>query len=270
MLLLNYGIKRVYAVNAMLPPLVKIFFLVRNATALVFADRPDFIPRAARNRRSGECAHKTGVFLRVMRTLLLCLFPFYSCSTLHAGVYLLFTDNYDGKALLENEPQVKKILENAAASFEKYTIKAFSRTGIHFRVKQTELLTHSFYVIVSKDKEYHTLSFYGTEIASYSEGAWAYDTDADRSSYRMYLEGDNKWKVKELFRGHTINTRETLGNIINMIDGSTTYFYKDHILDKPDMNNCNTALYETVALKQNENEEGENGSGVLAHAVRAP
>ncbi|MDR1231771.1 MAG: hypothetical protein LBK61_10265 [Spirochaetaceae bacterium] len=167
-------------------------------------------------------------------------------------MYLIFTDRDKGKAILANEPNVKTILENIAGSFDNYTMKAFSRTGINFRIKQTELLTHSFYVILFDNGEYHTLSFYGTEIATYSEGAWAYDTESDISSYQMYLEGDNKWNVQELFQGDTINIRDTLRNILNKIGSGTTYFYKDHIFNKPNMNNCNTALYETVELEQGE------------------
>jgi hypothetical protein len=207
------------------------------------------IPLVAGNKRSTVNTRKTGI-ARIAWSMLFTFLIFSSCSTLQAGIYLIFADRDKGKVILANEPNVKTILEDIIGSFDNYTMKAFSRTGINFRIKQTELLTHSFYVIVFNNGEYHTLSFYGTEIASYSEGAWAYDTDSDLSSYRMYLEGDNKWNVKELFQGGTIDTRETLRNIINKIGSGTTYFYKDHIFNKPNMNNCNTALYETVALEQ--------------------
>lgn len=178
-----------------------------------------------------------------------------SCSSMHAGMYLVSVDrdDVDGKTILRNEPQVKAILENIIDSYENYTVKAFSRTGINFQIRQTKLLTHSFYVIIFNDNgEYHTLSFYGTQIAFRSEGAWAYDAVADISSYRMYLEGDNKWDVRELFPDDTINTRETVRNIIKKIDSDTTYYYKDHIVNKPRMDNCNTALYETIVREKRE------------------
>jgi hypothetical protein len=165
-----------------------------------------------------------------------------------AGLYLVSIDNKNGETILQNEPNVKAMLENIVDSFDNYTLKAFIRTGISFQMRRTKLLTHSYYVIMCNNGEYHTLSFYGTKMAFYSEGAWAYDADSDISSYRLYLEGDNKWNVGELFQGKTINTRETLRGIINKINNKITYYYNDHIKDKPRMDNCNTALYETVVL----------------------
>jgi hypothetical protein len=177
------------------------------------------------------------------------ILTFSSCSSLQAGLYLVSIDNNNGNTILKNEPDVKITLENIAALFEYYTIKAFSRTGVNFQVRQTKLLTHSYYLITSDTGEYHTLSFYGTKMAFYSEGAWAYDADSDISSYRMYAAGDNKWDVRQLFQDKTINTRRTIQNIINKIDSNTTYYYKDHITNKSRMDNCNTALSETIVLE---------------------
>lgn len=175
---------------------------------------------------------------------------FGSCSSIQAGMYLVSIDNDNGQTILENEPNVKIMLENIMGSSENYSLKAFSRTGVNFQMRQTKLLTHSYYVILSGDGEYHTLSFYGTKMAFYSEGAWAYDADSDFSSYRMYLEGDNKWDARELFPGQTINTRETLENIINRIGSGITYYYQDHIVNKAGMDNCNTALLETIVMER--------------------
>ncbi|MDR1148195.1 MAG: hypothetical protein LBK66_06135 [Spirochaetaceae bacterium] len=162
-------------------------------------------------------------------------------------MYLISIDNNNGERILKNEPSVKIILENIIDSFEYYTLKAFSRTGVNFQIKRTKLMTHSYYVIICNNNgEYHTLSFYGTKMAFYSEGAWAYDADSDISSYRSYLEGNNEWDVVEMFQGETINTRETLRNIVNKINSGITYYYNDHIINKPGVDNCNTALYETI------------------------
>jgi hypothetical protein len=164
-------------------------------------------------------------------------------------MYLVSIDEDNGKTVLQHEPDVKIMLENITESFGDYTLKAFSRTGVNFQIKRTKLLTHSYYLIISNNGEYHTLSFYGTKMAFHSEGAWAYDADSDISSYKMYLEGDNKWDVIELFSEERINITETLKNIINKIDSDITYYYNDHIINRPNADNCNTALYETIVLE---------------------
>jgi hypothetical protein len=49
-----------------------------------------------------------------------------------------------------------------------------------------------------------------------------------------------------MFQGETINTRETLRNIVNKINSGIMYYYNDHIINKPGVDNCNTALYEAI------------------------
>lgn len=172
-----------------------------------------------------------------------------SCSSLQAGMYLVSIDDKNGKTILQNEPDVKRFLEQVAASPENYSIKVFARTAVNFQFKRTELLTHSYYLILSPDGEFHTLSFYGTEMSFYSKGAWALDANSDRSSYIMYMEGNNQWDVGDIFPEKIIDTQKTAANIVKRIGSGITYYYKDHVKNKPNVDNCNTALYETIVFE---------------------
>jgi hypothetical protein len=171
-----------------------------------------------------------------------------SCSSIQAGIYLISIDNDKGETILQDEPGVRVLLENIIESYENYSIRVFARTGVNFQMKRSRLLTHSYYLINNINGEYHTLSFYGTKMKFRSEGAWALDADSDKISYEMYLEDNNRWDVEELYREDTIDVRRTLANIINRMDSGITYYYKDHLTNKPNVDNCNTALYETVVL----------------------
>lgn len=174
---------------------------------------------------------------------------FTSCSSIQAGLYLASVDKNNGQFILQNETMVKKQLEEIIASPDNYAIKAFVRTAIGFQFKRTKLLTHSYYLIVSHiNGEVHTLSFYGTKMSFYSEGAWALDADSDLTSYKLYSEGNNRWDVMEIFP-EKIDLEKTIQNIITKIDSAMTYYYNDHIINKPNMDNCNTALHETIVLK---------------------
>jgi hypothetical protein len=64
----------------------------------------------------------------------------------------------------------------------------------------------------------------------------------------MYLEGKNKRDLIELFPEYTIDTKLTLKNIIKIIDSGVHYYFRNHLARKPQVNNCNTALYTTVVL----------------------
>jgi uncharacterized protein YcsI (UPF0317 family) len=83
-------------------------------------------------------------------------------------------------------------------------------------------------------------------MAFFSEGSWALDADSDITSYRMHIKGKNKRDVEEVFKEYTIDVKKTAANIIKKIDSGITYYYKDHIVNKPNRENCNTALYETI------------------------
>jgi hypothetical protein len=159
----------------------------------------------------------------------------------------------DKESILKNEIAAKTILEKMLIEPEYYTLKAYERTGINFQFRRTNLIVHSFYVITNQDGEYHTLSFYGTEIAFYSEGAWIINGDADTQAYAMFLGGKNNWDVAEIRTENDIDVRETIRNIVKRIESDVTYYYKDHINNKPNMDNCNTALHETLVERRNKN-----------------
>jgi len=188
----------------------------------------------------------------ILAILLLVIPLFCSCSSIQAGLYLIFIDHNNGETLLQNEPNVRVFLENIINSYENYSINVFSRTGVGFQFKRTKLLTHSYYLIKCIDGKYNTLSFSGTKFAFYSKGAWVLDADSDINSYRMHLEGNNKWDVEEIFTESNIDVRKTLTNIINKMDSGITYYYRNHLKNKPNMDNCNTALYETIVLEKKE------------------
>ncbi|MDR2477154.1 MAG: hypothetical protein LBD18_05145 [Treponema sp.] len=181
--------------------------------------------------------------------LLLNIIILASCSSLRAGIYLVSIDDRNGETILQNEPDVKIFLEHVVNSHENYSIKVFARTAVNFQFKRTKLLTHSFYLISSSDEEFHTLSFYGTEMSFYSKGAWALDSRSDSSSYIMYREGNNLWDVDEIFPEKIIDTKKTAANIVNRMDSGIRYYYQDHIRNRPNVDNCNTALYETIVFK---------------------
>jgi len=188
---------------------------------------------------------KLGIILCLL--LMVC-----SCSSIQAGLYLLLIDNNNGEYFLENEKNVKTFLQNVADSHEQYTIRAFARTGIYYQIKRTKLVTHSFYVLISNGEEYSTLSFYGTKISLNSEGVWVLNSDSDFDSYRLFLNGPNKWDVTEIFQDRTINVHQTVLNVIDMIDRKEKFYYRDHIKNKEDAYNCNTALYGTIVFSDTE------------------
>jgi hypothetical protein len=146
---------------------------------------------------------------------------------------------------LKNEPQVKAFLENVKKSPGDYKISAFQRRAMD-EGKRTELMTHSFYVITDKEDKIYTLSFNGTKEWVTSEGAWAINTDSDVNSYESFKNGSNNWDMVELEFSNGINTEQTVSEIIKKIDSDLTYYYKDHVTNKPNADNCNNALYETL------------------------
>jgi hypothetical protein len=174
------------------------------------------------------------------------IFIFAGCTSLRAYMYVL-AENYNGNAVLKKEKDVKYILDQITNNADQYTMKAYTRTAISYKVKKTKNTTHSFYVIAHEGGTYQTLSFSGTSKWARSEGAWAINTDTDISSYENYLWGENKWAVEEMQTTKGINTVETITNIVAKMEGETTYYYRATV-DKDDkMDNCNTALLETMA-----------------------
>jgi hypothetical protein len=208
--------------------------------------------------RSGDRARREKNF--VLGIMILNIFLiFASCSSIQNGFYSFFIDS-DGASLVENEPKIKMFLENIVDSYEQYSVKVYERTAIKFGIKRTKLLTHSYYLIINGEEEYHTLSFYGTRMNFYSEGVWALDTETDMESYKKYLEGNNKYDVIEIFTEDAIDVKRTIRNIIDRMNSNITYYYNDHIKNRIDMDNCNTALYETIAREG----KGTNESASIA------
>jgi hypothetical protein len=163
------------------------------------------------------------------------------------GIYVSTMDGYDGEALLRKEDGVKPYLKQIAVAPENHTIQAFIRRAIAHNIGRTKLAAHTFYVIHGADGRFHTLSFYGTARTFYSRGTWALDTEADMDSYMSFVNGANKWAVIELETRNGIDVNGTVLNILVKIDSDTTYYYKDHVRDKLNMNNCITALADTIA-----------------------
>jgi hypothetical protein len=187
--------------------------------------------------------------------MLFVVFQLCSCSTIQTALYLLLIDDNNGEIILQNEKNVREFLEQVVETHENYTIRTFVRTAINSQIKRTKLITHSYYVLIANEDNYYTLSFYGTKMTFYSEGAWALNADSDFNSYRMFMEGNNKWDVTEIFVGRNIDVRQTILNVIGAIDSDVTYYYRDHIKKKKNMHNCNTALYETIVFSDTEESE---------------
>jgi hypothetical protein len=151
---------------------------------------------------------------------------------------------------MNNEPYVRDFLVSILETPENYNMELYKRTGISSQFKRTRLLEHSFYVITDQNGASHTLSFYGTAIAFISQGTWALDSDSDLGSYNMYLINSNKWDVTKIITDNSINVEATIKNIIKKIDMHVTFYYRDHIDKKPNMNNCNTAVKETIVFNR--------------------
>jgi hypothetical protein len=173
-----------------------------------------------------------------------------SCSTVQADLYLWFIDNNTGSQILEKEKSVKSYLETIAGEYGDYEFAVYERIGIKHQAKRTKMLTHS-YLIITKIStgELHTLSYYGTEFAPYSAGAWSMDSDSDLVSYMEYAQGKNTWDVRKI--NIDVDTLKTILKILDKINSGVSYYYLDHMDKKPNFNNCNTALRESVVAKTN-------------------
>jgi hypothetical protein len=168
-----------------------------------------------------------------------------SCTTIRIGIDL-WLRGFDGGELIENEWQVKEILETILLTPENYTMAGYTRRAFSPEYKRTPSLYHSFYTITGNDMSFITLSFAGTKIRIQSKGVWAINTEADMESYISFKYGTNEWEVQEILINKGINTETTIKNILYRIDNNISYYYKDHKNDKDGMENCNTALQNTL------------------------
>ena len=173
------------------------------------------------------------------------VFILTGCTSLYAYGIVLAT-KYDGVTVLQKEGDVKGILEQMRKGADRYIMKAYTRTAISYKVRKTNDTTHSFYVITCDDEMYITLSFSATGKWATSKGAWAINTDTDVSSYENYLMGENRWYVEEIKTNKGINTLRTITNILGKIESDITYYYRAPVNKDDKMDNCNTALLETL------------------------
>jgi hypothetical protein len=171
-----------------------------------------------------------------------------SCTSLYAYMLVLSTE-YDGNSVITKEPAVTVYLEHILKFPEQFSIKAYHRKAISYKVKKTDTTTHSFYAIYDINGNYRTLSFSATGKLATSQGAWAMDTDTDIVSYKNYTIGNNIWSVEEIVTDHGIDTILTKENIIRKIHGGVTYYYRSQIDKNNKHDNCNTALWETLVEK---------------------
>jgi hypothetical protein len=166
-------------------------------------------------------------------------------TSVHAYAIALSIE-YDGNIVIQNEKNVVLFLENVIQNYSDYSMKAFDRKAISYKVKKTAVTTHSFYVIYSADETYHTLSFSATGKWTTSTGAWAMDTDSDITSYIDYLNENNRWEVREIITNNGINTLLTIRNVLEKTQKDITYYFRSSIYKNDNYDNCNTALLETL------------------------
>jgi hypothetical protein len=186
--------------------------------------------------------------LVVIIILLACILT--SCASIHAFSIVMSTE-YDGNTVLENEKNVEIFLEDVIQNHGDYSMKAFDRKAISYKVQKTADTTHSFYVIYTTDETYHTLSFSATSKWAVSAGAWAMDTETDIASYIDYLNDNNRWEVREIMTDNGINTLLTTENVLSKIQNDTTYYFRSKVNKNNDYDNCNTALLETLVENDN-------------------
>jgi hypothetical protein len=168
---------------------------------------------------------------------------------LHPVLYAYFialTTEYDGNLVIKKEGAVKSSLERIIRRHGDYSMRAFNRKAISYKVRKTSGTTHMFYVISAADGEYHTLSFSATGKWAVSQGAWAMDTESDLASYRDYLDGTNRWEVEEIKTETGINTLLTLKNVLSKLRSGTTYYFRAKAHKNNSHDNCKTAVLETL------------------------
>ena len=168
-----------------------------------------------------------------------------SCTTIRIGIELLLRD-FDGNALIEKEEQVKNTLETILSAPENYTMTGYTRRVFSPELKRTPSLYHSFYSITGSGMPAITLSFSGTKKRTRSEGVWAINTEPDMNSYISFIYGTNEWEVQEIIIDKGINTEMTIKNILYRIDNNFNYYYNDQKNNMDGMENCNTALLNTL------------------------
>ena len=211
----------------------------------------------AKMRRQGSSPYFPTKWTRFKKLLLgmICVLAivmlFSSCDTLRAALYLSSIDELDGETLKGRELDVSEFLESILENPDSFYMKAYVRTGIAYQLKRNKLLTHSFFVIYEAEDSFYTLSFYGTKLAFSSGGVWVVNGDSDHQSYKMFLNGTNRWDVAEFDTGGEIGVIQTVGNILRHLKRDVGYYYQSHIIRRePYTDNCNTALHATMVVNR--------------------
>jgi hypothetical protein len=179
-------------------------------------------------------------------SLAICLL-FPSCSS----IYSSFVNEYNIDETIAKEKNIPAFLKNALDNACDYAISVCERTPTHIVKKKTKLMRHLFYVFkpLSSD-EYNTLGFFGSDFSFFSPGVWILNSNSDVAAYEEYLAGKKStWDFSLFETSDNIDTAETVKKLIDKIENRVSYYYKDHLDDKPGVDNCNTAIMETLVRK---------------------
>ena len=159
-------------------------------------------------------------------------------------------DGRENEELIKAEGKVTSFLEVIKNNPSNYSFDVYQRRALG-KGKRSDILLHSLYIITNiTTGEETTLSFNGTKTALTSTGAWATNTEMDVASYQSYKKGDNSYDMIHLISSDVIDSGKTTANIIKSIKSDTTYFALDHKINDRSAENCNTALFHTLAIQQ--------------------
>ena len=152
------------------------------------------------------------------------------------------------EAIIQEEKKVEVYVRRIEQDPNNYSIEAYQRKALAPYLRKKDVVaTHSLYVINEKSTGVtSTLSFNGTGYTLFSEGAWKLNSKTDVEGWENYKNGFNNYDMEIFLSKEVINVKETAGKIIDSINSNTKYYALDHVFDKPNMENCNTALYSTV------------------------
>jgi hypothetical protein len=189
---------------------------------------------------------KSNIFI-LITIIFLFIFISVNYASLHAYGIALATE-YDGNVVIANEKNVELYLENIIQNYRDYSMRAFNRKAISYKVKKTPGTTHHFYVIYMADGTYNTLSFSATSKWATSKGAWAMNTESDIASYINYLEKTNIWEIEEIVTDNGIDTLLTINNVLLKMRSNTSYYFSSKLYKSDRYDNCNTALLETLVV----------------------
>ena len=186
----------------------------------------------------------------IPRIAVLFCFLFSSCSNVQSRIFSSFVNEYKIDETIAKEKSITIFLENVLDKACDYGIFICERTLTRVQKKKTKLMHHSFYVIKALSSgEYNTLGFFGTNFSFYSQGVWILNSNSDISAYKEYLCRGHNWDIAVIETSDCIDTEETTKKLIAKIKNRVSYYYKDHLDDKPGVDNCNTAIMETLVRK---------------------